>query len=76
MASIDVRSAAGRFEVEIQKITVEGDSILLAGTMDGLDCTSVISGRDALRLGLLGLRVNVVVCVLRALLRPGRGSPQ
>ncbi len=76
MATIDVRSAAGRFEVEIQKITVDGDRILLGGTMDGLDCTSVVSGRDALRLGLLGMRIGVIFCVLRALVRPGKGVPR
>jgi hypothetical protein len=76
VVSIDVRSAAGRFDVEIEKITVDGDKILLGGTMDGLDCTSVISGSDALRLARLGMHTQVVGCLLRALLRPGQRPPR
>ncbi|HTX01720.1 MAG TPA: hypothetical protein VMD59_23255 [Acidimicrobiales bacterium] len=74
MPSIDVRSAAGRFEVEIDKIAADGDTILLVGTMDGLDCTTVVQGRDAWRMLRLGLRREVLGCMLRSWRRPRRAA--
>jgi hypothetical protein len=76
MATIDVKSAAGKFEVEIEKVTAVGDQILLVGTMDGLDCTTVVPAREAFRLLRLGLRREVLSCLFRSLRRARLASSQ
>lgn len=75
MARMEIKSAAGGFEMEIEKVTVDGDKIVLVGALDGLDCRTVVDSGEVLSLMRLGCRRDVAMCLIKRLTaRPLRKS--
>jgi len=65
-----VRSGIGNFHIEIMRVVVDGEHLVLLGTVDEWDSRTLMTPGEFVRLALLSLRPGVLIFLLK------RGVPQ
>jgi hypothetical protein len=69
-----VRSGAGSFYINIDRVSTDEGDVVLLGTVDEWDARTLMTPGEFVRLGLLSLHPSVLFLLLRAglkSLRPG-----
>jgi len=69
---MDVKSGAGTFHIEIERITVQAKHVALVGTIDEMECRTLVSPREFFRLFGLAIRPQIIWFLVKSLLRGER----
>lgn len=75
MPIMNVKSAAGGFDVEVDEIRAEGGTLVLLGTLDGMDCRTEVPNGEVLKLVRLGCKPAVIRTLAASLFNLRRRTP-
>ena len=57
---MDVKSGAGTFHIEIARITIKAKHVALVGTIDEMECSTLVRPREFFRLFGLAIRPRII----------------